>query len=132
MLLAPGKEYAVGGEVELLGRIKYNDGLDQYRLTADELRNEFKKKGADVVYAFQTRNPTHAGHAFLMKDSRNKLISKGYKNPVLWLSPLGGWTKASDVPLDVRVAQHHEAPPAPLTPAPPAHLLTSGPRQPAP
>ena len=47
-------------------------------------------------------NPTHAGHAFLMKDSRRKLMAKGYKNPVLWLSPLGGWTKKSDVPLDVR------------------------------
>ena len=43
-----------------------------------------------------------------MKDSRRKLMAKGYKNPVLWLSPLGGWTKASDVPLDVRVAQHKE------------------------
>ena len=56
------------------------------------------------MYAFQTRNPTHAGHAFLMKDSRKKLIARGFKNPVLWLSPLGGWTKASDVPLDVRVS----------------------------
>jgi len=108
LLLAPGKNYAVGGEVELLGRIKYNDGLDQYRLTVDELRSAFAKKKADVVYAFQTRNPTHAGHAFLMKDSRNKLIEKGYTNPVLWLSPLGGWTKKSDVPLDVRVKQHIE------------------------
>jgi 3'-phosphoadenosine 5'-phosphosulfate synthase len=25
---------------------------------------------------------------------------------VLWLSPLGGWTKSDDVPLDVRVKQH--------------------------
>merc|ERR1719446_1775025 len=66
------------------------------------------KTCADVVYAFQTRNPTHAGHAFLMKDSRKKLIERGYKNPVLWLSPLGGWTKKSDVPLDVRVNQHKE------------------------
>jgi len=107
-LLAPGKTWTVGGEVELLGRITYGDGLDQYRMTVDELRDAFKKKGADVVYAFQTRNPTHAGHAFLMKDSRQKLIARGYKNPVLWLSPLGGWTKKSDVPLDVRVKQHHE------------------------
>ncbi len=30
----------------------------------------------------------------------------GYKNPILWLSPLGGWTKEDDVPLDVRVKQH--------------------------
>jgi len=107
-MLAPGKTHCLGGEVELLGRIKYNDGLDKYRLTVDELKAAFVKKGADVIYAFQTRNPTHAGHAFLMKDSRRKLMARGYKNPVLWLSPLGGWTKPSDVPLDVRVKQHHE------------------------
>ena len=107
-LLAPGKDFAIGGEVELLGRISYNDGLDNYRLTVDELRAAFIKKKADPVYAFQTRNPTHAGHAFLMKDSRKRLMAKGYKNPVLWLSPLGGWTKKSDVPLDVRVQQHKE------------------------
>ena len=107
-MLAPGKTHCLGGEVELLGRIKYNDGLDKYRLTVDELKASFARKGADVIYAFQTRNPTHAGHAFLMKDSRKRLMAKGYKNPVLWLSPLGGWTKKSDVPLDVRVKQHHE------------------------
>ena len=107
-LLSPGKSYALGGEVELLGRITYGDGLDAHRLTVDELRAAFTKKGADAVYAFQTRNPTHAGHAFLMKDSRRKLMARGYKNPVLWLSPLGGWTKPSDVPLDVRVRQHKE------------------------
>jgi len=107
-LLAPGKDFALGGEIELLGKITYGDGLDNYRLTAHELRAAFKKKGADTVYAFQTRNPTHAGHAFLMKDSRKRLMAKGYKNPVLWLSPLGGWTKKSDVPLDVRVQQHKE------------------------
>ena len=108
LLLAPGKTYALGGEVELLGRITYKDGLDQFRLTAEELRSKFKEKGADVVYAFQTRNPTHAGHAFLMKDSREQLKKRGYNNPVLWLSPLGGWTKESDVPLDVRVKQHEK------------------------
>ena len=81
-LLAPGKDYACGGEVELLGRLKYNDGLDQFRLSVEELRAAFKAKGADTVYAFQTRNPTHAGHAFLMKDSRRKLMEKGFKNPV--------------------------------------------------
>ena len=28
-LLLPGKKFALGGEIELLGRIKYNDGLDK-------------------------------------------------------------------------------------------------------
>ena len=37
---------------------------------------------------------------------REILLNKGYKNPILWLSPLGGWTKSDDVPLDVRVKQH--------------------------
>lgn len=60
------------------------------------------------MYAFQTRNPTHAGHAYLMKSAGKDLKKQGYKNPVLWLSPLGGWTKEDDVPLDVRVKQHHE------------------------
>lgn len=31
---------------------------------------------------------------------------KGYKNPVLLLHPLGGWTKDDDVPLKVRIEQH--------------------------
>ena len=41
-----------------------------------------------------------------MKTSRELLLKKGFSNPVLWLSPLGGWTKSDDVPLDVRVKQH--------------------------
>ncbi|CAN0354694.1 unnamed protein product, partial [Discosporangium mesarthrocarpum] len=101
-----GGDYLIGGEIELLDRIRYNDGLDKWRLTAREVRDEFAKKGADVVYAFQTRNPTHAGHAYLMKTAGEKLKEQGYKNPILWLSPLGGWTKSDDVPLDVRVKQH--------------------------
>ena len=103
-----GGDYLIGGEVELLDRIRYNDGLDKWRKTANELMAEFQEKGADTVYAFQTRNPTHAGHAYLMKSAGEDLKTKGYKKPVLWLSPLGGWTKSDDVPLDVRVKQHEE------------------------
>ena len=103
-----GGDYLIGGEVELLDRIRYNDGLDKWRKTANELMAEFQEKGADTVYAFQTRNPTHAGHAYLMKSAGEDLKTKGFKKPVLWLSPLGGWTKSDDVPLDVRVKQHEE------------------------
>lgn len=48
-------------------RIKWNDGLDKYRLTPNELRREFVKRGADAVFAFQLRNPIHNGHALLMQ-----------------------------------------------------------------
>ena len=44
---------------------------------------------------------------FHQKDTHEMLISRGYKNPVLLLHPLGGWTKADDVPLPVRIRQHH-------------------------
>ena len=105
-IYADGFDYLLGGEIQVFERITYDDGLDKWRLTPKELFNEFKAKNADVVFAFQTRNPTHAGHAYLMRTGRERLLAKGYKNPVLWLSPLGGWTKSDDVPLDVRVKQH--------------------------
>ncbi|OQR96953.1 APS kinase/ATP sulfurlyase/pyrophosphatase fusion protein [Achlya hypogyna] len=99
-------DFLLGGEVALLRRVTYGDGLDGYRLTPAELRRKFEAMGADAVLAFQTRNPTHAGHAYLMNAARARLLAMGFKRPVLWLSPLGGWTKTDDVPLNVRVQQH--------------------------
>jgi 3'-phosphoadenosine 5'-phosphosulfate synthase len=43
-----------------------------------------------------------------MRSAGENLKEQGFKKPVLWLSPLGGWTKEDDVPLDVRVKQHEE------------------------
>ena len=60
-------DWLVGGDIEALERIRWNDGLDEYRLTPSELRSEFKRRGADAVFAFQLRNPIHNGHALLMK-----------------------------------------------------------------
>lgn len=41
-----------------------------------------------------------------MQDTRRQLLERGYKNPVLLLHPLGGWTKDDDVPLEWRMKQH--------------------------
>lgn len=99
-------DWLVGGDLEVLERVRWNDGLDEYRLTPKELRKIFSKLGADAVFAFQLRNPVHNGHALLMQDTRKHLTEKGYKKPVLLLHPLGGWTKDDDVPLAVRIKQH--------------------------
>ncbi|XP_063725789.1 bifunctional 3'-phosphoadenosine 5'-phosphosulfate synthase-like isoform X3 [Symsagittifera roscoffensis] len=99
-------EWLCGGDLQVLKRITWNDGLDQYRLTPNELRERFRELGADAVFAFQLRNPIHNGHALLMQDTRRRLLERGYKNPTLLLHPLGGWTKDDDVPLPVRMEQH--------------------------
>ncbi|KAK7111188.1 bifunctional 3'-phosphoadenosine 5'-phosphosulfate synthase-like isoform X1 [Littorina saxatilis] len=99
-------DWLVGGDLEVLDRITWDDGLDEYRLTPRQLRARFKELGADAVFAFQLRNPVHNGHALLMTDTRRRLLERGYKNPVLLLHPLGGWTKDDDVPLPVRMKQH--------------------------
>ena len=99
-------DWLCGGDLEVLERIKWNDGLDQYRLTPNELRQKFKEMGADAVFAFQLRNPVHNGHALLMQDTKRRLSERGYRKAVLLLHPLGGWTKDDDVPLPVRIRQH--------------------------
>ncbi|RLW04057.1 hypothetical protein DV515_00006183 [Chloebia gouldiae] len=99
-------DWLVGGDLQVLEKIKWNDGLDQYRLTPRALKQKFREMNADAVFAFQLRNPVHNGHALLMQDTRRQLLERGYKNPVLLLHPLGGWTKDDDVPLEWRMKQH--------------------------
>ncbi|RVW23018.1 ATP sulfurylase 1, chloroplastic [Vitis vinifera] len=100
--------WLIGGDLEVVEPVKYNDGLDRFRLSPAELREEFTKRNADAVFAFQLRNPVHNGHALLMTDTRRRLLEMGYKNPVLLLHPLGGYTKADDVPLGWRMKQHEK------------------------
>ncbi|XP_058001098.1 ATP sulfurylase 1, chloroplastic isoform X2 [Hevea brasiliensis] len=100
--------WLIGGDLEVIEPIKYHDGLDRFRMSPAELREEFTKRNADAVFAFQLRNPVHNGHALLMTDTRRRLLEMGYKNPVLLLHPLGGYTKADDVPLSWRMKQHEK------------------------
>ncbi|KAI0560194.1 Sulfate adenylyltransferase SAT [Gracilaria domingensis] len=99
-------DYLVGGDLEVLKDIKYNDGLDDYRLTPRQLREEYKKRDADAVFVFQLRNPIHNGHALLMTSCREELIARGYKNPVLLVHQIGGKVKGDDIPLEVRIQQN--------------------------
>lgn len=95
-----------GASMEFPCHVKFNDGLDKYRMTPKQINDEKVRRGADALFAFQVRNPLHNGHCLLLKDTREKLIRMGYKNPVLLLHPLGGWCKDDDVPLAPRIHQH--------------------------
>ncbi|XP_028776437.1 ATP sulfurylase 1, chloroplastic [Neltuma alba] len=106
--ITPAGNWLIGGDLEVIEPIKYRDGLDHFRLSPAELREEFTSRNADAVFAFQLRNPVHNGHALLMTDTRRRLLDMGYKNPVLLLHPLGGYTKADDVPLEWRMRQHEK------------------------
>jgi 3'-phosphoadenosine 5'-phosphosulfate synthase len=100
-------EFLVSGEsMRFFHRITFNDNMDQYRKTPQEIADEIVARGADAVYAFQVRNPLHNGHVLLLKDTREQLLKLGYKNPILLLHPLGGWCKDDDVPLLDRMLQH--------------------------
>uniref|UniRef100_A0A6N2MY90 sulfate adenylyltransferase n=1 Tax=Salix viminalis TaxID=40686 RepID=A0A6N2MY90_SALVM len=106
--IAGSGNWLIGGDLEVIEPIKYHDGLDHFRLSPAQLREEFTRHNADAVFAFQLRNPVHNGHALLMTDTRRRLLEMGYKNPILLLHPLGGYTKADDVPLSWRMKQHEK------------------------
>ncbi|CAM9103919.1 unnamed protein product [Lampetra planeri] len=115
-MVLEGGDWLVGGDLEVLERIKWNDGLDQYPPNSTGAQAEVQRHESrleisicslpNAVFAFQLRNPVHNGHALLMQDTKRRLLDRGYKNPVLLLHPLGGWTKDDDVPLQWRMKQH--------------------------
>lgn len=97
--------WLIGGQIQLFDRILWEDGLDKYRLTPQEIRNQLIQRKADAVFIFQLRNPLHNGHVLLINKTFEKLRAN-YDKPVLILHPIGGWTKDDDVPLKVRIQQH--------------------------
>lgn len=36
-------DWLIGGDIEVVERIRWNDGLDQFRLTPNELRQRFRE-----------------------------------------------------------------------------------------
>ena len=42
--IANAGNWLIGGDLEVLERIQYNDGLDHYRLSPAELRAEFERR----------------------------------------------------------------------------------------
>lgn len=51
MILSSG-DWLMGGELEVFERIKWNDGLDKYRLTPNEIRKRAKEMVNDKMFGY--------------------------------------------------------------------------------
>ena len=93
------QEVYLGGPVEVLSEGDYPKRFPEYA-TPSETRRIFGKKGWSTVSAFQTRNPLHMSHEYLIR------IALEVSDGVL-IHPIVGKLKQGDVPSEVRMKCYH-------------------------
>lgn len=94
-----GGEYYLAGDIKVL-KSTY-DEFPEYNLGCKKTREIFKEKGWNQVVAFQTRNPVHRAHEYLLKVALETVDG-------LMLHPTMGETKGDDIPANIRMKCYHE------------------------
>ncbi|MYH68397.1 MAG: sulfate adenylyltransferase [Dehalococcoidia bacterium] len=88
-------DLVLGGSVKAL-RLPDHEGFPEHRLTPAQTRAAFAERGWRTVVGFQTRNPIHRAHEYLIK-----VALEGVDGALI--HPLVGDTKDDDIPADVRM-----------------------------
>jgi len=85
----------LGGPVQVL-EVPAHDDFPAHRLTPAQTRAAFAEREWRTVVGFQTRNPVHRAHEYILKASMEVVDG-------LLLHPLVGDTKGDDIPADIRM-----------------------------
>lgn len=95
-ILRGGNKF-IAGPLEMVNRPVRHDAIDdKYFVDPADTRAEFAKRGWNTVVAFQTRNPIHRAHEYLIKCAQ-EIVDGALIHPIV------GETKSDDIPADTRM-----------------------------